>query len=209
MQARVLPYGERAVLVEPPDPGGVAAVVRAADAGMFRGVGEAVPGAASVLLIGTGSRLEPADVADVVARLAGLLEAPQAADPAEPDLEIPLRYDGPDLERVAAHAGCSVAEVVARHSGASYRVAVTGFGPGFGYLTGLPQELWCPRLTTPRPRVPAGSVALAARWTGVYPRAMPGGWNILGTTAVVTFDPARRPPALLHAGRAVRFVARP
>ena len=124
-------------------------------------------------------------------------------------LEIHVRYggdDGPDLQRVAAHAGLSPAEVVARHAAAEYTVAMLGFAPGFPYLLGLDPRLATPRLATPRTRVPAGSVAIGGAQTGLYPGPGPGGWNLIGRTEAVLFDPADDPPALLAPGDRVRFL---
>ncbi|MCG8919568.1 allophanate hydrolase subunit 1 [Actinokineospora sp. PR83] len=121
---------------------------------------------------------------------------------------LPVVYDGPDLELVASTAGVGVDAVVALHSGAEYTVAFTGFAPGFGYLTGLPRRLHQPRLDTPRTRVPVGSVGVAGEFTGVYPRASPGGWRLLGRLAAGAeplFDPHRTPAALLAPGDTVRF----
>ena len=125
-------------------------------------------------------------------------------------VEIPVRYGGdagPDLQRVAAQAGLSVAEVIDRHAGAEYTVAMLGFAPGFPYLLGLDPRLATPRLATPRTQVPAGSVAIGGSQTGLYPRTGPGGWNLIGRTELVLFDPQRDPPALFAPGDRVRFVA--
>ncbi|MEZ0470367.1 5-oxoprolinase subunit PxpB [Luteimonas salinilitoris] len=127
-----------------------------------------------------------------------------------PPLEIPVRYGGeygPDLEAVAVHAGITAEEAVALHTAGDYRVAMLGFAPGFPYLLGLDPRLAMPRMDTPRTRIPAGSVAIGGAQTGIYPRASPGGWRILGHTPLVLFDPARPAPALLEPGRRVRFVA--
>ncbi|MGV8041170.1 MAG: 5-oxoprolinase subunit PxpB [Thermoanaerobaculaceae bacterium] len=121
---------------------------------------------------------------------------------------IPVAYGGewgPDLANVARHVGITREEVVARHSGATYRVHFLGFSPGFPYLGGLPPELATPRLPTPRPRVPAGSVAIGGAQTGVYPQATPGGWRIIGRTPLALFDPYRPSPALLTLGDRVAF----
>jgi KipI family sensor histidine kinase inhibitor len=118
---------------------------------------------------------------------------------------IPVRYDGPDLDFIASSTGLSVDEVVARHSGRSYTVDLLGFVPGFGYLGELDPALHLPRREQPRPRVTAGSVAIAAAQTAVYPLDTPGGWHIIGSTPTVMFDPARNPPALLAPGDTVRF----
>jgi KipI family sensor histidine kinase inhibitor len=120
--------------------------------------------------------------------------------------EISVVYDGPDLSYVAESCGLSPNEVVARHSGRSYTVDLLGFVPGFGYLSELDPSLRLPRRAQPRPRVLAGSVAIAGAQTGIYPLDTPGGWHIIGRTAKSMFDPERKPPALLSAGDVVRFV---
>jgi KipI family sensor histidine kinase inhibitor len=118
---------------------------------------------------------------------------------------IAVYYDGIDLDAVAAAAGLSVGEVITRHSARAYTVDLLGFVPGFAYLSELDPSLRLPRRPEPRPRVRAGSVAIAAAQTGVYPLDTPGGWHIIGRTETVMFDPAREPAALLRAGDTVRF----
>jgi KipI family sensor histidine kinase inhibitor len=120
--------------------------------------------------------------------------------------EISVRYDGPDLDDVAGWTGLSVADVVARHTGRVYTVYFLGFVPGWAYLGDLDPSLVVPRRTEPRPRVPAGAVAIAGAQTGVYPYAIPGGWHLIGRTSAELFDPMRDPPAVLAAGDRVRFV---
>jgi len=124
-------------------------------------------------------------------------------------VEIPVRYAGefgPDIADVAAHTRLSIDEVVARHAAATYTVAMLGFMPGFPYLRGLPPELVTPRRATPRTQVPAGSVAIGGAQTGIYPRELPGGWQLIGRTPLTLFDASREEPALLHPGQRVRFV---
>ncbi|MCP2328100.1 KipI family sensor histidine kinase inhibitor [Hamadaea flava] len=121
-------------------------------------------------------------------------------------VEIPVRYDGPDLDDVARYAGCTPDEVVALHTGADLRVAFCGFAPGFAYLTGVPERLHVPRLSSPRTAVAAGSVALAGGYAAVYPRRSPGGWRVVGHTSVRLWDERRTPPARLVPGTRVRFV---
>lgn len=126
-------------------------------------------------------------------------------------VEVPVRYggdDGPDLADVARRAGMSEDEVVGVHSSADYVVGFVGFSPGFAYLLGLDERIAVPRLDTPRPRVPPGSVGIGGAYTGVYPRATPGGWQLIGRTDIELFDPGRDPPALLRPGDRVRFVPR-
>jgi KipI family sensor histidine kinase inhibitor len=125
-------------------------------------------------------------------------------------IDIPVRYggaDGPDLAALAQHAGLTIAQTVARHCAIEYTVAMLGFAPGFPYLLGLDPALRMPRLATPRTRVPAGSVAIGGAQTGIYPREGPGGWRIIGHTALPLFDALRDPPSLLMPGDRVRFVA--
>ena len=125
-------------------------------------------------------------------------------------VEIPVCYGGAhgaDLAAVAAHAGIEVAEVVARHTAVEYRVAMLGFAPGFAYLLGLDPALQMPRRAEPRLRVPSGSVAIGGAQTGIYPRELPGGWQLLGRTPLPLFDADAARPALLAPGERVRFVA--
>lgn len=129
--------------------------------------------------------------------------------PATRTIDVPVCYGeecAPDLGDVARHAGLTRDETVGLHSGAAYRVAFLGFSPGFAYLLGLPPPLAMPRLPAPRRSVPAGSVAVAGGQAGLYPRATPGGWRLVGRTALPLFDAAREAPSLLLPGDAVRFV---
>jgi KipI family sensor histidine kinase inhibitor len=140
-----------------------------------------------------------------------ILEACEASGPSLGDRTksrehvIPVRYDGADLDAVAAATHLSTTEVIARHAARLYTVDLLGFVPGFAYLSELDASLQLPRRSDPRPRVPAGSVAIAASQTAVYPLDTPGGWHIIGRTEAVLFDPGREPPALLRAGDTVRF----
>lgn len=128
-----------------------------------------------------------------------------AENPEGPLHEIPVHYHGPDLERVAEHAGLPVAEVIERHSTAEYRVDLIGFAPGFPYLDGLDPKLATPRLDKPRLRVEAGSVAIGGTHTGIYSLPSPGGWNVIGHTEVVLFDPTTA-RCLLAPGDRLRFI---
>ncbi|HEY1128121.1 MAG TPA: 5-oxoprolinase subunit PxpB [Roseateles sp.] len=121
-------------------------------------------------------------------------------------VEIPVRYDGPDLADVAAHCGLSPEEVIRRHSAVEYVVYFIGFQPGFAYLGGLDETLHTPRRAEPRVTVPAGSVGIGGAQTGIYPLATPGGWQLIGRTALPLFDPRAEPPTLLAPGDRVRFV---
>ena len=116
-----------------------------------------------------------------------------------------MRYDGIDLDSVAGALGLTREQVIARHAGRTYTVDLLGFVPGFAYLSELDPSLHISRRAQPRPRVAAGSVAIAAAQTGVYPLDTPGGWHIIGSTTTVLFDPTRDQPALFAAGDSVRF----
>jgi len=170
-------------------------------AGRFTEVADVVPGARTLLVeLVPGS--EPSEA------LVRALEA-DAAPPQPPAgrrHEIAVTYDGEDLAEVAASCRVMPREVVELHSGAEYTVAFIGFQPGFPYLIGLPPELAVPRLASPRVKVPAGSVAIAGEYTGIYPDATPGGWRLIGRTETVLFDPGSAPPSLLQPGDVVRFV---
>jgi KipI family sensor histidine kinase inhibitor len=121
-------------------------------------------------------------------------------------LDVPVVYDGQDLAEVADILGCSADEVVRRHTGTVWTVAFCGFAPGFGYLTDGTGSWDVPRRSTPRTTVPAGAVALAGEFSGVYPRESPGGWQLIGRTRLQVFDLDRDPPALLAPLTRVRFV---
>lgn len=144
--------------------------------------------------------------------LAGLpgVDADAAGGTVAAMLEIPVCYDpscAPDLDALAARAGLGRDEAVARHCAPDYTVAMIGFAPGFPYLLGLDPALATPRHATPRTRVPAGSVGIGGGQTGIYPAASPGGWQIVGRTPTVLFDPHRASPSLLQPGQRLRFVS--
>ena len=148
--------------------------------------------------------------AQIEALIRERMEAPQD-EPAEPPrfLEIPVRYGGefgPDLEDVARHAGLSPEAVVERYCAAEYIVYFVGFSTCYPYLGGLPAELATPRLATPRPHVPEGSVAIGGSQAGIYPLASPGGWRIIGRTDLRLFDPHAEPPGRLRMDDWVRFL---
>ena len=199
----MLGYGPRAVLAEYgslEEVMAAAAHLRAAvGAGRLTGVVDIVPAARTVLVHHDG-RVD-------AALLAGVLADVSPLDAGEgPLVEIVVRYDGEDLRAVADACGLTAAEVVDLHTSAEYTAAFCGFVPGFAYLIGLAPRLHLPRRSTPRTRVPAGSVAIAAEYAAVYPSATPGGWHLLGTTDAVLWDDERDPPALIEPGSHVRFV---
>ena len=199
---QLLRVGRDAVLVEVTDSDQAVSLASwARGRGLAR---EVVPGARTVLFDGLLARV-PDEAVDL--DRFGALLADWRPTVARPDavVELPVTYDGPDLEAVAAQWGCEADEVGARHEAVELVAAFCGFAPGFAYLTGLDVEV--PRLATPRTRVRAGAVALAGRWCGVYPTASPGGWLIIGHTDAVLWDARRDPPALIAPGTRVRFRA--
>ena len=198
---RLLPSGERAVLVEVADLDEVLAL--AGSVRNMAGVEDVVPGERALLVTLT-SALDLAAVRDALADVASH-PLPTAA-PAR-TVEIPVVYDGPDLADVAAHSGLTVAQVIDAHTATPWRVGFGGFAPGFAYLVGGDTRLEVPRRAEPRPSVPAGAVGLAGRYSGIYPRSSPGGWQLIGYTDAVLFDVENDPPALLQPGMTVRFVA--
>jgi KipI family sensor histidine kinase inhibitor len=163
------------------------------------------PGLRSVLVTRAEDAAGSADLSRLARELAAAV-VEEVAVPAGRLVEIGVRYDGEDLAEVAERLGLEVAEVVARHAAPTYTVACLGFSRGFPYLDGLDPTLRLPRRDTPRARVPAGSVAVAAEQAGIYPQTSPGGWHLLGRTDLPLFDPDREPPGLLAPGDRVRFV---
>lgn len=161
-----------------------------------------VPAARTVLVDGVG---DLAAALDLVAALDPHQEGPLPGD--APLVEIPVCYDGPDVAEVARQWRVGPAEVVQVHTSIEFVVAFCGFAPGFAYCAGLPVDREVRRRAEPRPRVPPGSVALAGEFTGVYPTASPGGWQLIGTTATAVWRPERDDPALLAPGTRVRFRA--
>ncbi|MEU0005077.1 allophanate hydrolase subunit 1 [Streptomyces sp. NPDC006314] len=199
---RALPVGDDALLVEVSSGEEAqalhAALLRRRAEGSLS-VREIVPAARTVLLDGLD------DPARWISELTSS-GAPPSPSRAPELIELPVRYDGPDLAEVAAHWKVPEHDVARVHAGTEFTVAFCGFAPGFGYLTGLPARYDVPRRATPRTAVPAGAVALAGPYTGVYPRSSPGGWQLIGTTDAVLWDHARVPAALLSPGARVRFV---
>ena len=198
---RVRAVGADALLLEVDDPAAwFAELTKRRANGELLAI-EIVPGAQTVLLDGL---IDPAAAAESIRTW----QPAPAAHPAPTSVvEIPVAFTGPDLPTVADLWGVSPAEVVDRLVRTPLHVAFCGFTPGWAYLAGLPEELAVPRLETPRPRVPAGSVGLADRYAGIYPTASPGGWRLVGRSDVTLFEPDRAAPALLTPGTLVRFVA--
>lgn len=198
---RLLPSGSTAVLVEVDDLDAVLALYAALQATPPAGVVDIVPAARTVLLITDPAITSLNDVARAV-------RSRSLDDRQQPDrelIELPVTYDGADLDDVGRQLGCDTGEVVRRHTEQQWTVAFCGFAPGFGYLVSDDGGWDVSRRSSPRTKVPAGAVALAGEFTGVYPRESPGGWQIIGRTQVSVFDLCRDPPALFRPGTRVRF----
>jgi KipI family sensor histidine kinase inhibitor len=202
--------GESAWLLELAGTAQVLAARRLVESELATALRELVPGASTLLVVvdgqmATGAEIDPAQLEGIerTVRQAGVDAAPSTTARSH---RIPVRYDGADLAELAARARLGRDELVARHAAAVYRVAFLGFQPGFAYLDGLPRALHAPRRQTPRPRVPAGSVAIGGEWTGIYPLESPGGWSLIGTTDQTLFTADADPPTLLQPGDVVRFV---
>lgn len=163
------------------------------------GIREIVPAEHTVLVVCDRARHGP--IGDLLDSVGSHDAAPTPAH----SVTIDVRYDGPDLPAVAELTGLRVGDIVDLHASGTYTVAFCGFSPGFAYLTGLDARLLVPRRATPRTVVPAGSVAIAAGYTSVYPSPSPGGWHLIGSTRAVLWDPAAARPALLVPATTVRF----
>jgi KipI family sensor histidine kinase inhibitor len=202
-------YGDQALLLEFDSTADVLAWTGALREADLLGVLDIVPASRTVLIKLDGPRYQ----APTRQRLAKLRASPDAmSDSTAPiegraDVEIPVVYDGADLDEVTRLTGLTADQVVAAHTNTPWRVGFGGFAPGFAYLIGGDERLNVPRQSEPRTRVPAGSVALAGEFSGVYPRESPGGWQLIGRTDTVLWDVDRDPPALLTPGMWVQFRA--
>lgn len=183
-----------------------AALRRALGAGELPGVVDLVPAATTILVQGSPTR----GLDHLAVRRALRSGADAVEEAVDDEIVIGVRYDGPDLHDVALHLGWTTGAVVASHTGTRWRVEFMGFAPGFGYLVPADPDESCPPCEMPRraqsrPRVPAGSVAVAAGYSAVYPGVSPGGWNLLGHTDIRLWDSTADPPTPLRAGTIVRF----
>ena len=213
MRPRICRLGEETWVVEfeqrldPQINDRVLAMARALRGQHLAGVLDVVPAIASLAVHVDGDGVDETALSAALERLAN----------AQPDAvvtgalhEVPVCYGGPhgpDLQAVADWSGCSTSDVIARHTGSEYRVYMVGFLPGFAYLGVVDDRIAAPRHATPRLKVPAGSVGIAGRQTGVYPLESPGGWQIVGQTPMRMFEVRRQPPVTLQAGDRVRFVS--
>ncbi|MBM3127109.1 MAG: 5-oxoprolinase subunit PxpB [Chloroflexi bacterium] len=214
-QPRLLPAGDAAILIEFADEindainDHVHALAHALRAQNRSEIRDLVPAYSSLLVCYDPQR---APFVTMRAIIQDTISAPATNSPRAPRLvEIPTRYGGecgPDLAFIARHNDIAEDDVIRLHASVIYRVYFVGFTPGFAYLGSVPEQIAAPRMETPRTRVPAGSVGIAGRQTGVYPMESPGGWRIIGRTELSLFDPSWDPPTLLRSADRVRFVAR-
>lgn len=206
MLSTVRDYGDHALLLELNSTAEVLAWTDTLREAGIPGVLDIVPASQTILLKLVAPRFQE-PTRQRLARLHADWFTDQSTGPSEPDLVLDVRYDGEDLAEVADYAGLSIDDVVAAHTGSLWRVAFGGFTPGFAYLVGGDPRLQVPRRSEPRTRVPAGSVALAGEFSGMYPRETPGGWQLIGRTDVALWDLHRPQPALLIPGMTVQFRA--
>jgi KipI family sensor histidine kinase inhibitor len=199
---RFLPVRDDALLIELDDLETTLALFDSLSSDPITGTGELIPGARTLLVSYRPSTVSP----EQIVQAASSRELGGRVTGAGNLIEIPVTYNGEDLDEVAGLLGISSAEVVRLHTEREYAVGFTGFAPGFAYLSGGHPDLDVPRRSSPRTKIPAGSVALAGTFSGVYPRESPGGWQLIGTTEAQMWDLSRDRPALLLPGDRVRFV---
>jgi len=198
---RFLPSGSDSFLVELDDLGITLTLLDALLAAELEGVCEVIPGARTIMVRFDPFMTECTKLTGEIAKLDLSVRSSRSGAL----FEIPVRYDGEDLGDVAAILGCTINELILRHTEATYTVAFTGFAPGFAYMTCDDPGFDVPRRKSPRVKIPAGSVALAGKFGGIYPSDSPGGWQLLGTTPLVMWDTTRARAALLAPGDRVRF----
>lgn len=201
----IRPFGEASLLVELESAARAQALAESIRSSPIEGIVGAVPGLTSLLV-----DLDPltGKTEGIMSELRARIESAAAVAPKGRLRTVPVVYggeDGPDLADVAALSGLSETDVIELHVATELRVLFLGFAPGFAYLGELPEALRVPRLATPRTRTPAGSVAIAGPMSGIYPADLPGGWRVIGRTAITLFDPRAVPPAFLAPGDTVRF----
>lgn len=210
-QLRAQPLGDSAVAIafgterSPALLKQIHAAAHSLDAARIAHVEDVVPSYLALTVFYDALHTSYAEIAKKLLEACDRPARPTSDAAAARDHLIPVHYDGMDLDAVVAATGLSLGEVVERHGARAYTVDLLGFVPGFAYLSELDSSLQLPRRAEPRPRVEAGSVAIAGAQTAVYPLDTPGGWHIIGRTTTVMFDPAREPAALLRAGDTVRF----
>ena len=198
----ILPASDRALLVRLSGHEPVFALAKALEGAAISGITSYSPGYASVLV-----RFDPSvlDAAELEQKLANLVVRSGSTAAPHRDIVLPVRFDGPDLQAIADSKELTTDDVISIFCAEVYRVYFLGFAPGFAYMGDVDERIAAPRHPSPRKAVPAGSVGIAGRQTGIYPFETPGGWNLIGTCLVPMFATDRNPPSLLRAGDSVRF----
>jgi KipI family sensor histidine kinase inhibitor len=202
-----MPFGDTALLVEVEGLPEVLSLAAAMRAERPPEVVDVIPAARTVLLVANAPAYVDQLVQWVTTLSSTTLSDQPSVEEVKLDVKLDVTYDGPDLAEVSRLTGMSEDDIVAAHTGTPWRIAFGGFAPGFAYLTGGDPRLAVARRDEPRTSVPTGSVGLAGEYSGVYPRASPGGWQLIGRTEAPLWDPERDPPALLVPGGTVRFRA--
>lgn len=206
--------GDRGLLMEfgnAVDPGinqKIRAMVMALDGNPPRGIVEVIPTYCAIIVVYDPCLTDPATLTPILSAMAGALETMEI--PAPETTVLPVCYHsslGPDLEGLAKRHNLTVDEVIHIHTAPLYPIYMIGFTPGFPYLGGLAEQLYTPRLDSPRKKVPAGSVGIANNQTGIYPIESPGGWQLIGRCPIKLFDPQRKNPIFLKAGNLLKFKA--
>ena len=212
-QFKYLPAGDSALVVElgnditPEINQKIRGLVLTLEQKNITGIHEYVPSYRSLMILYDPALILFHELVEELRQLESQLES--AVLPEARIVEVPVVYGGafgPDIAFVAEHHGLSESEVITLHSGRDYLVYMLGFTPGFCYLGGMSEQLETPRLAEPRTKIPAGSVGIAGKQTGMYPIDSPGGWQLIGRTPLRLFEPQREPPVLINAGDYVRFV---
>ncbi|MCA1320349.1 5-oxoprolinase subunit PxpB [Bacillus tianshenii] len=199
------PLGDQALRIEWTDKDiAIRTICAKLSSSKIPGVVDIVPGISSITIF---YEYPTTDYYILKEKVIGFLETMPVheGDVSSRTVMLPVLYDGPDLADLAGKHQTSVEEIIEKHSGAAYEVAMLGFLPGFPYLNGLPSSLATPRLATPRSKVPAGSVGIGGEQTGIYPVESPGGWNLIGRTPIPLFSPDEKDSFLMQAGDKVRF----
>lgn len=207
MLGTVRDYGDQALLLEFNSTAEVLAWTDTLRAAGLPGVLDIVPASRTILIKLAAPRYQIPTAQRLSKLRLDAIDNTEASAPQQADVTIDVVYDGTDLDEVAKLTGLAPDEVIAAHTGSLWRVAFGGFTPGFAYLVGGDERLQVPRRSEPRTRVPAGSVALAGEFGGVYPRETPGGWQLIGRTDATLWDLEREQPALLIPGMHVQFRA--
>ncbi|UXM96616.1 urea amidolyase family protein (plasmid) [Bartonella sp. HY329] len=202
---RFLPVNETIFLTELADLDETLALFDSLNANPIDGVEELVPAARTIMVYFNPIKITAQNLISQIKQR----DLSNKRAKSEQIIEIAVRYDGEDLEEVADYLQLSIADLIARHKNAEFTVAFTGFAPGFAYMTSSDALFDVPRKKTPRTRIPAGSLGLAGRFSGIYPQATPGGWQLIGTTDTPMFDINRNPASLLKPGDRVRFIEQP